>query len=64
MRVQRQPSEEVPANGGDQQPIGGLKRAPVLHDPDPHAHLTPAERYELAIQRRDALLHLQSEPSR
>jgi len=28
----------------------------VVYDPDPHAHLTPAERYALAIQRRDALV--------
>jgi hypothetical protein len=27
-----------------------------MFDPDPHAHLTPAERYALAIQRRDALV--------
>ena len=63
MRVQRQLAQEVPVNGGDQQTIG-LKRKPVVYDPDPHEHLTPAERYELALQRRNALLAAQSEPSR
>ena len=29
--------------------------AVVVHDPDPFAHLTPAERYAQAIQRRDAM---------
>ena len=28
----------------------------VVDDPDPHAHLTAAERYARAIQRRDALV--------
>jgi hypothetical protein len=27
----------------------------VVHDPDPFAHLTPAQRYAQAIQRRDAM---------
>jgi len=64
MCVQRQLAQEVPVNGGDQQTTGGLKRKPVVYDPDPHAHLTPAERYELALQRRDDLLAAQSKPSR
>jgi hypothetical protein len=29
--------------------------AVVVHDPDPFGHLTPAERYAQAIQRRDAI---------
>jgi len=28
----------------------------VVRDPDPYAHLTPAERYTCALQRRDALV--------
>ena len=37
----------------------GCKGTPVaevvVHDPDPFAHLTPAERYAQAIQRRDSM---------
>ena len=64
MRVQRQLAQEVPVDGREQQTTGSVTRKPVVYDADPHAHLTPAERYELALQRRDRLLAAQSEPSR
>ena len=43
-------------NSRPQQSTDGAKGKRVESDPDPYAHLTPTERYALAIQRRDALL--------
>jgi hypothetical protein len=31
-------------------------RAAAWHDKDPYEHLSPGERYQLAIERRDALV--------
>ena len=47
--------EEQPVNTPQKQPTHRVGRARVVYDPDPYAHLTPAERYAQAIQRRDAL---------
>jgi hypothetical protein len=63
MRVQRNVAQEEPVDGGQQQPRDGVNRKRVPCDPDPYAHLTAAERYALAIQRRDALLAARSQPS-
>ena len=64
MRMQRKAvAQEERLNWHQQQPTDGVTRKPVVCDPDPYAHLTPAERYALAIQRRDALLTGQSRSS-
>ena len=47
--------KERPADTG-REPAVSVRGRAVVYDPDPHAHLTPAERYALAIQRRDALI--------
>ena len=41
---------------GDRESAVSVPRRAVVYDPDPHAHLTPRERYALAIQRRDDLV--------
>jgi hypothetical protein len=57
MHVQQKAvAKEEPLNGHQGQPTAGVNRERVVYDPDPYEHLTPAERYALAIQRRDALL--------
>ena len=40
----------------DRKPVVSVRGRAVVYDPDPHAHLTPTERYALAIQRRDAVV--------
>jgi hypothetical protein len=47
--------EKQPA-GTHMEHADSVRRRGVVFDPDPHAHLTPAERYARAIQRRDALV--------
>ena len=51
---------EQSLNSRQQQSTDGAKGTRVESDSDPYAHLTPPERYALAIQRRDALLAARS----
>ena len=51
---------EQSLNSRQQQSTDGAKGKRVESDSDPYAHLTPPERYALAIQRRDALLAARS----
>ena len=64
MRVQRNAvAEEEPLDNRQQQSPDRGKPKRVVYDADPYAHLTPGERYALAIQRRDALLAARSRSS-
>ena len=57
MRVQQNTVvQEEPLDSRPQQSPDRGKPKRIVDDADPYAHLTPVERYALAIQRRDALL--------